>query len=174
MELNQYITRRFNVMKISNKVFISIFTLLIVLFLSACKSTEPSEKNIMLENEQQNISYSFNNPNTGQEFNKIHAYLLYEEFFESVRANPDQSPYQLYQQVVIEPVFDACFKDAEYLSFNFATAFEWTPEEKEFHSIMNQIDSIDKDQLNKVFEESLVKSSDILPSNKKNNCMCVS
>ena len=50
--------------------------------------------------------------------------------------------------------------------------FEWTPEESDFNSIKNQIESIDKDHLNKLFEESLVKSSDILSSDKKTT-VCV-
>lgn len=161
-------------MNITNKVFISFCMLLLIFILSACKQTEQSHENIIMENEQsqneqQNISYSFKNPNTGQEFNIIHAYMLYEDYFETLKDNPDESPYQLYQQVIIEPVFDACFKDAEYSNFS---AFEWTPEESDFNNIKNQVESMEKDHLNKLFEESLVKSSDILSSDKKTT-VCV-
>ena len=64
--------------------------------------------------------------------------MLYENYFETVKDNPDESPYELYQQVIIEPVYDACFKDAEYYKFS---VFEWTPEESDFNSIKNQIES---------------------------------
>ena len=40
--------------------------LLLIIILSACKQTEQSlGRNIIMENEQQDISYSFKNPNTG-------------------------------------------------------------------------------------------------------------
>ena len=116
-------------MYIANKVIISFRMLLLIFILSACKQTEQTDEDKIMENEQsheditmengqQNISYSFKNPNTGQEFNIIHAYMLYENYFKTVKDNPDESPYQLYQQVIIEPVYDACFKDAEYHNFS--------------------------------------------------------
>lgn len=167
-------------MNIANKALVSFCMLLLILFLSACKEIEQSQdkivveneqlqENIIKENEKQNISYSFQNPNTGQEFNIIHAYMLYENYFKTVKDNPDESPYQLYKQVVIEPVYDACFKDAEYDRFS---VYEWTPEESDFNSIKNTIESLDKDQMNMLFVESLVKSSDILSSDKKTT-VCV-
>ncbi|MFJ8063678.1 DUF2268 domain-containing putative Zn-dependent protease [Psychrobacillus sp. NPDC096426] len=159
-------------MNIAKKVLNSSGMLLLIFTLSACKQTEQSHENIIMENEQQeqqNITYSFKNPNTGQEFNIIHAYMLYENYFETVKDNPDESPYQLYKQVIIDPVYDACFKDAEYHKFS---VFEWTPEESDFNSIKKQIESMDKDYLNELFEESLIKSSDILSSNNKTT-VCV-
>ncbi|WP_144510090.1 DUF2268 domain-containing putative Zn-dependent protease [Bacillus sp. FJAT-22090] len=156
-------------MNIANKALVSFCMLLVIFILSACKQTEPSHENKIMENEQQNITYSFKNPNTGQEFNIIHAYTLYENYFETVKDNPDESPYQLYKQVVIEPVYDACFKDAEYDRFS---VYEWAPEESDFNSIKNQIESLDKEHMTKLIEESLVKSSDILSSDKKTT-VCV-
>ncbi|MDF2067614.1 DUF2268 domain-containing putative Zn-dependent protease [Bacillus sp. Cr_A10] len=50
--------------------------------------------------------------------------------------------------------------------------FEWTPDESEFNSIKNIIKYINKDNLNKLIEESLNKSSDILPTDKKTT-VCV-
>ncbi|WP_427138633.1 DUF2268 domain-containing putative Zn-dependent protease [Psychrobacillus psychrodurans] len=156
-------------MNITRKVFVSFCILLLFFILSACKQTEKSHENIIMENEQQNISYSFKNPNTGQEFTIIHAYMLYNNYFETVKDNPDESLNQLYQQVIIEPIYDACFKDAEYDKFS---VFEWTPAESDFNNIRVQIESLDKDYMNKLFEESLVKSSDVLSSNKKTT-VCV-
>lgn len=163
------LNREMKFMNITNKVFISFCMLLLIFILSACKQTEQSRENIIMENEQQNISHSFKNPNTGQEFNIIHAYMLYENYFEIVKDNPDESPHKLYQQEIIEPIYDACFKDTEHLEINM---FEWTPEESDYDSIKNQIESIDKDHINELYEESLIKSSDILSSDKKTN-VCV-
>ena len=154
--------------------------LLLIFTLSACKQTvqsyepgnieeELSHEKITLENEQHDITYSFKNPNTGQEFSIIQVYMLYEKYFENLNNNLDESPYELYQQDIIDPVYDACFKDAEYYKFSL---FQWTPEESEFNSILNQIESMDKEHLNKLIEESLVKSSEILSSDKKTT-VCV-
>ncbi|WP_342506828.1 DUF2268 domain-containing putative Zn-dependent protease [Sporosarcina sp. FSL K6-2383] len=149
-------------MNTTNKVLITI-CILLIFTLSACKKTEQSHKEINSENEQRTISYSFKNPNTEQEFNIIHAYLLYENYFETVKDNPDESHYKLYKEEIIKPVYEACFKDAEIR----VNVLEWTPKESNFDSIENQIESMNTDHLNKVFEESLIKSSDILSSDKK-------
>lgn len=161
-------------MNIANKVLISICMLLLILILSACKQTEQTDENIIIENEpsqneKQNISYTFKNPNTSQELNIIHAYMLYEKYFETKKDNPNESPHQLFKQVVIKPIYDACFKDAEYDKFS---VFEWTPSENDFNSIKEQIESLEIDHMNELFEESLVKSSDMLSSDKKTT-VCV-
>lgn len=156
-------------MNIAKKVLISFCMLLFILILSACRENKQFHENIGMENEQQDISYSFQNSNTGQEFNIIHAYMLYENYFDTVKDHPDESPYQLYKQEIIEPIYDACFKDAEYYKFSI---YKWTPEESDFNSIKKQIESMNKDYINELFEESLVKSSDILPSDNKTT-VCV-
>ncbi|MDW0115901.1 DUF2268 domain-containing putative Zn-dependent protease [Sporosarcina thermotolerans] len=92
--------------------------------------------------------------------------MLYGYFFDAVKDNPDQTLYRLYQQEIIQPVYEACFKDAEHFNMDSATVLEWTPKESDFDSIKNQIEKMNKDYLNEIFEESLVKSSDILPSDK--------
>jgi len=147
----------------ANKALVSFCILLLIFILSACKQTEQSHENTILKNEQQNISYSFKNPNTGQEFTIIHAYLLYENYFATVKDNPEESPYKLFKQQIINPVDEGCLKDAEH-SVN---TVEWIPKEIDFDSIRKQVKLMNKDQLNEVFEESLVKSSDILSSDKK-------
>ncbi|MFD1205697.1 DUF2268 domain-containing putative Zn-dependent protease, partial [Sporosarcina contaminans] len=44
---------------------------------------------------------------------------------------------------------------------------KWMPRKSEFDRIKNQIDSMNTDQLNEVFEDSLIKSSDILTTDKE-------
>lgn len=156
-------------MNIANKIIISICMLLLIIILSACKQTEQSQENIIMEKEQQDISYSFKNPNTGQEFEIIHTYMLYKNYFETVKGNPDESPNELYQKIIIEPVYDACFKGAEHYKFS---VFEWIPEESDFNSIKNQLESVEEEHMNMLIEDSLVKSSDILSSDKKTT-VCV-
>lgn len=167
-------------MTIGNKVLLSLSMLLLICTLSACEQTEQSQTKIIKENEQslenrttvkeqKDISYSFKNPKTGQEFTILHLYMLYENFFETVKDYPDESPYELFEQKVIEPVYDACIKDAEYYKYS---VYEWTPEESVFTNIQKQIESMDKDHFNRLFEESLIKSSDLLPSDKRTT-VCV-
>ena len=76
----------------------------------------------------------------------------------------------LFQQEIVQPVNDACFADSEFPdSF---TVLEWVNKIDDLEYFKNQIESINKDHLNGLFEESLVKSSDILPSDKKTT-VCV-
>ncbi|MGG0668177.1 DUF2268 domain-containing putative Zn-dependent protease [Lederbergia citrisecunda] len=153
----------------TNRVLLSI-CMLRIFTLSACTQIELPHEDIHLENEQQNITYSFKNPNTGQEFTIIHAYLLYERFFEAVNEHPDELLYNLYQQEIVEPVYEACFEDSKFVDS--ATVLNWVPREGDFERFQNQIGSINKDHLNELLEDSLVKSSDILPSDKKTT-VCV-
>ncbi len=151
------------------KVLLS-FCLILLFTLSACEKSEQSHEHIDLKNEQQNITYSFNNPNTGQEFTIIHAYLLYENYFEAAKEKPDESHYNLYQQEVIQPVYEACFEDSDFADS--ATVLNWVPREADFESFKTQVESINSDHLNELFEESLIKSSDILPIDEKTT-VCV-
>ncbi|MFS0688800.1 DUF2268 domain-containing putative Zn-dependent protease [Sporosarcina sp. 179-K 8C2 HS] len=157
------------IINIANKVLASI-CILIIFTLSACEKNEQPNEDIKLEDKQQEITYSFTNPNTGQEFTIFHSYLLYENYFEAVEDNPDESLYKLYQQEVVQPVYEACLENSDFADS--ATLLKWVPREGELDTLKNQIGLINKDYLNEVFEESLVKSSDILPSDKKTT-VCV-
>ena len=177
-------------MNIANKAINLVFILLLIIVLPACKETEQAEvntkkkdeqtaENLALENEPskgdpntennlQDITYSFTNPKTGQEFAILHAYKLYDDYFKALEEFPDESPHQLFRQVISDPIYDACFKSESY-SFS---VFEWVPEESKYESIRKQIEVLDQKHLNKLFEESLIKSSDILPSEEKTT-VCV-
>lgn len=148
----------------AKKALISICMLLIFI-LSACKQSEQSHEDVNLENEQQNISYTFKNPKTGQEFNIIHAYLLYENYFSAVKDHPDETLSKLFQQEIITPVNEACFEEAKLMDSK--GVFELLTKRSEFERVKNQIEKMNTDQLNEVFEESLVKSSDVLPTDKE-------
>lgn len=149
----------------TSKKFLISICILLIFTLSACKQSEQSHEDGNSENEQQDITYSFKNPNTEQEFNIIHAYLLYENYFATVKNHPDEPLSKLFQQEVITPVNEACFRDAELADS--LTLREMITKRSDFDHVKNQIESMNKDQLNEVFEESLVNSSDILPSNEQ-------
>lgn len=158
-------------MKTTKKLLICI---LLIFTLSACTQTEQPHEEIKSENkqpqeqmksenEQQTMTYSFKNANTNQEFTIIHAYMLYENYFAAVKENPDKLLFPLYKQEILNPIYEACFSGAELTS----NPYGMFPEEKDFESIKSLIATMNTDQLNKTFEESLVKSSDILPTDKK-------
>lgn len=154
------------VIHIPNKFSLSVFMLL-VLILSACTQAEGSQEQVKIDTETSELSYTFENPNTGQEFDIIHAHSLYENYFEAVEKSSDGSIHKLYQQEVLQPVKDVCFRDAEFMNVDSFAVFEMTPKESDFDTISKQIEQINIDQLNQVIEESLVASSDILSSDDK-------
>jgi len=135
--------------------------------LAACQQPESSPAKAEQEPLQPSISYSFDNPENGQEFTIVHAYLLYDNFFTAVSENPKVSPYELYDQEVLQPVYEACFKNAELANMDYTTALEWTPPKSEYEMYKNLIERMNTEQLNEVFEESLVKSSNLLPSDQQ-------
>ncbi|WOV83051.1 DUF2268 domain-containing putative Zn-dependent protease [Sporosarcina jeotgali] len=147
-----------------NKLLLIIFMVL-AFSVSACKQTGQPPERITPENALQNITYSFKNPDTGQKFSIIHAYQLYENFFEAVQNQPDEQLFKLFQQEIITPVNESCFEDAKLM--NSEDIFELVTKRSDFERVKNQIEKMNTDQLNEVFEESLVKSSNALPTDKE-------
>lgn len=147
------------------KKVLSLICMILFFTLSACEQNEHSHEDAKIENEQQNISYTFENPKTEQEFKIVHAYQLYENFFEAVENQPDEQLSKLFQQEIITPVNEACFEDAKLMDSK--SVFELLTKRSEFERVKKQIEKMNTDQLNEVFEESLVKSSDVLPTDKE-------
>ena len=73
-----------------------------------------------------------------QEFENNSCLLCYiKTILKLLRENPDESPRRIISNIIIiEPVYDACFKGAEHYKFS---VFEGIPEESDFNSIKNQI-----------------------------------
>ncbi len=176
-------------MRVINKVISFVCILTLVFILLACEETEPLVENLNVQSEQidknvtlnhdlsnndkgmnlQDITYFFKNPETGQEFDIVHAYLLYEEFFDAVKTKTEESSTELYKQIITERVYDVCFKDGEHYKYS---VYEWVPEETEVDSIKMKIETMNKDHINNLFEESLLKSSNILSTDEKTT-VCV-
>lgn len=138
--------------------------------MAACDEIDQSHEDTIVDNDQLDITYSFENPNTGQEFSIIHAYLLYENYFDAIEEHPDESLYKLFQQEIIEPIYEACIQDSKFIDS--VTLLNWVPRNSAIENLKSQIGLINKDHLNELFAESLVKSSDILPSDEKTT-VCV-
>ncbi|GKV70208.1 hypothetical protein NCCP2716_27060 [Sporosarcina sp. NCCP-2716] len=125
-----------------------------------------------MPSEEPAITYTFKNPRTGQAFSIHHAYLLYDNFFTAVSENPKDSPYELYDREVLQSVNEACFENAELAQLDYTAALEWTPAKREYEQVTKQIARMNTEQLNDLFEEALVKSSDLLPSDQQTN-VCI-
>lgn len=125
-----------------------------------------------METEKSGLFYSFDNPKTGQEFTIVHAHSLYEDYFKAVKESPNGSIHKLYQQEVVQPVKEACFRNAEFMNADSFALFEMAPKESDFDTIKKQIEQMNTDQLNQTIEESLIASSNVLSSDEK-TAVCI-
>ncbi|MDX5475834.1 MAG: hypothetical protein LPK00_09910, partial [Bacillaceae bacterium] len=94
--------------------FKSFFILALILFLTACGKSESTGSNGG-NGDLPDVTFSFENE-AGQSFQVIHAYKLFNPFFEEVRNVPASEQTEVYVSSVIEPINEACFKDGEYAS----------------------------------------------------------
>lgn len=123
----------------------------LILLLGACG---PSDK--------EDLTYKYEHPETEQVFNIVHVNTLYDEYIEKGK-DDENGRLELYKETIIEPVYEACFKDAEFIHIvepilgtapkNFLELEKMTTEMEER-----------KDELNEIIQESLLKSVELLPS----------
>ena len=111
------------------------------------------------------IIYTFKHPDTGQEYQIIHAYKLYDNYENRLKENPSISPSHVFEEVVIEPIYDACFRDAEYST----EAIDFPDDLKQ---VSNLVKKMEEEKINNVVREALIKSSNYIPSSKMTN-VCV-
>ena len=111
------------------------------------------------------IIYTFKHPDTGQEYQIIHAYKLYDNYENRLKENPSISPSHVFEEVVIEPIYDACFRDAEYST----EAIDFPDDLKQ---VSNLVKKMEEEKINSVVREALIKSSNYIPSSNMTN-VCV-
>ena len=123
-----------------------------IFVLAACTQNE----------EENNLIYTYNFSETGQKINIVHAHTLYEQYIE--KAKDDESGrLALYKETVIEPVYEACFEDAEFIHMAkpiLNTAPKHFMELEKMTSEMAER----QDELNAFIQEALKKSMALLPS----------
>ncbi|CAM5622456.1 Zn-dependent protease [Bacillus circulans] len=141
------------------KYYLLIFT---IFFLSSCQQNEVVEQE---EKVKEGLTYSFQHPETGQAYNIIHVYKLYENFEKRMKKDVNMSESQVFDEEVINPIYEACYQDAEYF-----TETVKAPENRE--EVNNIIQTMDVKAINSAIEESLIKSSNYIPSNQKTN-ICI-
>lgn len=108
----------------------------------------------------QDLTYSFQHPETGQPFQIIKAYQLFDDYISEAEKNPDKPLIDVYKETVIDPIYDACFKDAEY-PFMGKDYLEEAPDR--FTEIKIYIEQLENESIIEAIKDSLIKSSTILP-----------
>ncbi|WP_345239391.1 hypothetical protein [Pontibacillus salipaludis] len=90
-------------------------TALTLLFLCACSQTNEGEAVAGGKEEgKDSLVLSFENPQTNQEFKIVRADKLFEGLREKIENNTERSELDVYKEVVIDPVYQDCFANAEY------------------------------------------------------------
>jgi Predicted Zn-dependent protease (DUF2268) len=126
-----------------------------ILVLGSCQS----------KSKEDDIIVAFEHPETGQPFEIVHAYKLYDGYIEKATSEQtDEERMELYKSEIIDPVYEACFHDGEYL-YMVDSLLEEAP--IHLNTLSNLIDTIDPDATNAAIKEALIRSSDLLPTEGK-------
>ncbi|WP_236686914.1 DUF2268 domain-containing putative Zn-dependent protease [Ornithinibacillus contaminans] len=136
-----------------------LILLITILIMSGCESQK-----------EDSIVVSFENPETGQLFEIVNVYKLYKDFFdESSKENQPKDINELYKTKIIDRVYDQCFAEGKYLYMVNDLLNHAPTNESELSKL---IENIDIDSVNKFIKDSLIKSSNLLPS-KGETTVCV-
>lgn len=136
-------------MKASRLNFIFLFLLLFVfVLLSGCSNNESV---LVVESKH---------PETDQSYKILGVHTLYEDFIQQSEESSPEDMNDLYVSKIIEPVYEACFETIEY-GPNFPMV---TDVPSDLSKIQEVIDYMDFEHMSSLIEETLVKSSDLLPS----------
>lgn len=110
------------------------------------------------------LIYSYNHPETNQEFNIIHVYKLYDNYEKRIEKDSTIPKEQIFEEEVIEPVFEACYQDGEYFERSGKTYSVEPPEDMELVNAI--INTMDEEKINNAIKEALIESANYIPSNK--------
>lgn len=139
----------------------------ILLLLTACTQTEKVENQHHKKEEKtdnKEMVFSFEHPQTKQKYKIIHANQLFYPYIEKVRDNPNLSTsktLELYNKEIIQPIYTDCFENGEYIRGNPAKYVpQWLTEIQVVSEKMETCKAV----IDQVIQESLMKSTDLLPS----------
>ncbi|MBS4193160.1 Zn-dependent protease [Bacillus sp. FJAT-49705] len=147
----------------------------IILFLFGCshKETQNQEEeetpvfhNVKMDVED--LTHSFENPETKQKFKIVDAYKLYNSYIEKAEQNPKELT-RIYKEEILDPVYNSCFRDAEHIHlFN---EFLYQPPSN-FTELKNVVGMMNTNFSIEVVEEALTQSSNLLTSEIETN-VCI-
>lgn len=130
-----------------------LFLLICVLaLLSSCQQAAPTEDIYSFEHDKQN-------------FHIIHTTALFKNYIEQAQENPNESSLDLYQEAVIQPIYNKCFENGEYIYLADATLLD-APTRLSELKIINDVLATNQTQINEDIQEALEKSAALLPTEK--------
>ncbi|RDW14965.1 Zn-dependent protease [Oceanobacillus chungangensis] len=109
-------------------------------------------------------------PDTNQPFQIVNAHKLYNEFIDKASQEQQQEKIkELYENMIIEPVYDMCFEDGEYL---YMVDFILNEAPSNFKNLEKLIEDIETENINEAIIDALNKSSKLL-STEIETTVCV-
>ncbi|MHC0038696.1 DUF2268 domain-containing putative Zn-dependent protease [Pseudoneobacillus sp. C159] len=163
----------------TNATFILFLTLLM---LTSCTQNETIEMQLEEKEQQQQIEYdellfSFEHPKTKQKYKIVHVNPLFKRYIEKVKESPSHLTLELYNEEIIQPVYKDCFENGEFLHMAeplliAESLLDSTPEGIAELEIISEKLEIRKEKINELIQESLLKSAELLPS-QKDIAVCV-
>ncbi|MFL8937424.1 hypothetical protein ACKA06_11555 [Rossellomorea oryzaecorticis] len=151
--------------------------LICLLMTTACENTDKADiGEVSRKIKYESTITTFEHPETKQKYKIVNAYKLYQNYLDEVKKDPDAPYLDIYQEEVIDPIYSDCFEDGEFLHMADpilnADPNHLNVSPTHLTEIQNLIDKIDNQQPEKTIKEALIKSSDILPSEKETT-VCV-
>lgn len=139
------------------------------MFLISCEKKDTNAPFSSPDTNIDNLVVSFEHPDTAQKFKIIKAYKLFNNYINKLESNPEASAIEIYQKEIIEPIYNDCFAEAEYIHMADSKLKEAPTNLSE---IMELNEKIDNGETDKIIKEALIKSSNILPIEKETT-VCV-
>ncbi|KMN40218.1 MULTISPECIES: DUF2268 domain-containing putative Zn-dependent protease [Lysinibacillus] len=150
---------------------------LLLLMLAACTPTEKSESQLHEKKQitdDEEMVLSFEHPQTKQKYKIIHANQLFYPYMEKLKENPNLSSSEtldLYNKEVIQPIYQDCFENGEYYHMA-ETLLTTVPTGLTEIQVVSEKMETHKAEINQLIQESLLKSADLLPS-QRDVAVCV-
>ncbi|WP_245987667.1 DUF2268 domain-containing putative Zn-dependent protease [Ureibacillus endophyticus] len=148
-------------MKYTRKKCTTIILFLMLLMLTSCAQNETSKE----------LSFKFEDPDTKQQFEIIQVSPLFNNYIEKVKSDPSKATLEVYEEEVIDPIYNKCFKKGEFL-YMADELLNSAPDSLAELEIINEELETRKDEMNALIQESLLKSAALLPT-KKDTTVCV-
>lgn len=140
-----------------------LFFFIIVLALSGCSNGEGAGA----ISGEEGLSSTFEE--NDQNFEVIHAYQLFNPYYEESKSLPKEEVLALYKSSIIDQVNDKCFKDGENIQMAQTILNE---EPKNRIAVQDVIKKIDFAKTNEAVKEALIQSSKLLPT-EKDTTVCI-
>ena len=156
-----------------NLKIISVTLLLFLTFITLISYERiVKPKNIISEpqtkTENESIVFSFEHPQTKQKFKIIKAHKIYQSYIDKVKNIPNNTHLDIYREEVIKPIYSDCFQNGEFI-YMANPILDVVPNIAETQTLIEKINSEDTD---KMIKEALLKSSDLIGSDKETT-VCV-